>query len=409
MNYRTNKLDRSLYDTIFLFVLAMIPRFIFLVSSMLRPEGLPQAFDAKEFINQAHLLMNKGVINLDFNGVFYVGFYSVLGLFLKIINSTDAFVVFQMLINALTVILVYKLGMEILDKRAAIISSVLYSFLLPIIYWSIFITTDSLFISLMLLQAYLSVLCIKYNRKNSWIKLLFVSIYMIFFRPTGIVTLVFTIIYLLINLDVKGFIIKHKRIAVVTGGILVIFLVIAIEKIIHNPLTGSIERNMFWLLTEIYSNGQMYDIKTPYDLKFNAKVPPGQDYIFAFTYFKYNFLNIINLYLRRIAAFAGVWIWKISEMPLLWSVSHIVFYGATFLFMIIGVIDMHRKSLMKKGSIVLFMIGSILIFTTFFFMDSAYRYRVPALVFGVYLVSQGISSIIEWIRMKPFNKIRVEN
>jgi len=406
VNRRSKKLDISLYDTIFLFILALIPRFTFLISKMLLPEGLPQAYDAKEFINQAHLLMDKGIIDIDFNGIFYVGFYSILGLILKIINSTDAFVVFQMLINALTVILVYKLGVEILHRRAAIISSLLYAFLLPLIHWSIFITSDSLFISLMVLQAYLAVRCIKYNRTSCWVKLLLISIYMVFFRPTGIITLAFTMIYLLINIDVKGFIIRHKKIVVIAAGIMVVFLTIAIEKIINNPLTGSIERNMYWLLTEIYSNGQMYDIKTPYDLKFDAKIPPGEDYIFAFTYFKDNFLSIMSLYLRRIVAFAGVWIWKLNEMPLIRGISYLTFYGVTFLLMIIGVIDMFKKDLMKRGSIVLFMIGSIMIFTTFFFMDSAYRYRVPALVFGIYLLAQGISAVTECIRVKPFSKIR---
>lgn len=404
MNRRTKLVSKSSYDYIILFVLALIPRFIYLTKKMMLPGGLPKAFDTKVYLEQARDFAYHGYVQMDFNGIFYVSYYSVLGIFLRAFNSTLAFVIFQMLINALTVILVYKLGMEISSRKAAIISGVLYSFLLPLIHWSIFITTDSLFVTLMILQAYISVRCIKYNIRRNWIELLLISLYMVFFRPTGIITLAFTAIYLLINLNIKGFVLKHRKAFLSALGIFIVLIAVFINKIISHPVLKSLEANMYWLLTEVYTNGQMYDIRTSHDYIFKAKVPPGHDFVFAINYFKNNFSDIMILYLRRILTFAGVWVWKLHDLTALRRIIYIAFSSGVFILFVVGIIDMVIKRTMKKASIVLFMIASIMIFTVFFFMDSAYRYRVPALVFSIYPVAQGIVAFVELIKTRVYTK-----
>jgi len=402
VNPGTKEISKSSYDYLALFLLALIPRFFFLTRKMMLPGGLPKAFDSKVFLEQARDFAYHGYVQLDLNGIFYVSYYSILGIFLRLFHSTLAFVIMQMLINALTVILVYKLGIEIFDRKAAIISGIIYSFLFPLIHWSIFITTDSLFVTLMLLQAYLSVRCIKYNKRSSWIKLLLISIYMIFFRPTGIITLAFTAIYLLINLNIKGFVLKHRRVFLSALGILIVLIAVTANKIFSHPVLKSFEANLYWLLTEVYTNGQMYDVRSSHDYIFNAKVPPGNDFLFALNYFKNNFTDIMILYFRRIITFAGVWVWKFHDLTVIRRTVYIAFSSMVFILLVIGIIDMFRKRIMKRASIVLFMIASIMIFTIFFFMDSAYRYRVPALAFAIYPVAQGIGAVIELVRVKLF-------
>jgi hypothetical protein len=404
MARRIEAQDKNFRDLLCLVILALIPRIIYLIYKIHIHGGLPQAYDTKMYLEQAYAFIDKGIVDKDFNGIFYVSYYSILGLLLKIFHSTDIIVYIQMFINALTVILVYKFGNEILNRRAAIISGIFYSFLYPLIHWSIFITTDSFFITLMLLQAYIAVLCVKYNKRDSWIKLIVLSLYMIFFRPTGIVTLTFTALYLLVNADIKGFIRRHRKIAISAAVVLAGFLAAAVKIMISQPLTGSLERNLYWLLTEVYTNGQMYDIRTPYDMKFDAIIPPGYDFVFAAAYFKNNFLNVLLLYLRRIAAFNGVWVWKLNTMSSFKIILYFLFYGLAYVFLFIGIVDMHRERLMRKGSIVFFMILSILLFTTFFFMDSAYRYRVPALVFIIFPVAQGVVATLNHIKSKNMVK-----
>lgn len=397
--------DKNLRDLICLVILALLPRIVYLSYKIHVHGGLPQAYDTKMFLDQAYAFINEGIVDKDFNGIFYVSFYSIVGLLLKVFRSTYIIVYIQMFVNALTVMLVYKLGKEILNRRAAIISGIIYSFLYPLIHWSIFITTDSFFITLMLLQSYLAVLCVKYKKRVNWLELIIVSVYMIFFRPTGIITLVFTAFYLLINADIKGFVRRHKKIVLAFSALFAVLLAVTVKILINYPLTGSLERNLYWLLTEIYSNGQMYDIKTPYDLKFNAKTPPGTDMVFALTYFKYNFINIMHLYLRRILAFTGVWIWKLNTMSSLRIFMYFLFYGLAYVFLVVGIVDMFRQRLMRKGSIVLCMIFSILIFTTIFFMDSAYRYRMPALVFVAFLIAQGVVAFWDFIKTLKVGKM----
>jgi 4-amino-4-deoxy-L-arabinose transferase and related glycosyltransferases of PMT family len=400
--------DKNLRDLLCLVILALIPRIAFIIYKIHIRGALPQAYDTKMYLEQAYAFINEGIIDKDFNGIFYVSYYSFLGVLLKIFRSTDIIVYIQMFINALTVILVYKLGKEIFNRRAAIVSGILYSFLYPLIHWSIFITTDSLFITLMLLQAYFAVLCVKYNRRDSWIKLVILSVYMIFFRPTGIVTLAFTALYLMINADIKGFISRHKKIMISFAVVLAGLLIVIVKIMISLPLTGSLQRNLYWLLTEVYTNGQVYDIKTPYDMKFEAIIPPGNDFTFAALYFKHNFSKILLLYLRRIASFSGVWIWKLNTMSVFKTVTYLLFYGMSFVLLVIGIIDTFRQKLARKGSIVFFMILSIMLFTTFFFMDSAYRYRVPALVFGIFLIAQGAVAAKDYIKAK-FSALKVNS
>lgn len=389
---RTHKKEIIVY--IILAVIALIPRITFYFDRLLSVKGLPRTHDTAWYIKHANLLISNFQIDMDFNGIFYFSFYSLLAVLLLIFKSQSIIVFIQMVINALTVILVYKLCLEFTSRRVAVIAGILYSFLWPVIFWSAFIITDSLFISLMVLQAYLAVKASKYKQRNHFVYLSIVSLYMMFFRPTGVVSLGFVLLYLAVNFNFFQYV-RQKAKWFILGAIALVACIFAVEKVIYShDLTASLLRNMWWLLDENYSKGMIYDIKTPYDYKFQAKMPKYLEEFFILKYFFYNFFDIMVLYGKRLVSFFGVWVWKFKERGINYQIKHLLpsLIGVTCI--TIGYWRFKANKMFKVASITLFMSGSIVFFTVFFFMDAAYRYRIPALVFLIIPLAQGIDYFI---------------
>jgi len=90
--------DKNLRDLICLVILALLPRIVYLSYKIHVHGGLPQAYDTKMFLDQAYAFINEGIVDKDFNGIFYVSFYSIVGLLLKVFRSTYIIVYIQMVL-----------------------------------------------------------------------------------------------------------------------------------------------------------------------------------------------------------------------------------------------------------------------------------------------------------------------
>lgn len=385
---------RESRDLLALVALALLPRLIYYFSGLLSQNGLPQAHDTQWYLEHAELLISSFHIDIDFNGIFYLSYYSLLAVMLLVFKTQAGVVFVQILINAFSVILVYKISLMLFNRRAAIISGIVYAFLFPVIYWSMYLITDSLFISLMLLQAYFLIKACDSKRKVFWCLFWGTSLYMVFFRPTGIVTLAFLLPYIIINSDFKNYVRKHKVYILCTCVVAAAGVLYISASDILEPLKKSLYYNMRWLLLDNYSNGRIYDIATPYDYGFEPVNESNYLNNFILSFFINNWKHILILYARRIISFSGVWVWKLAGADAFTALKYLLPSLAALAALGAGIARMAVCGILRKSFLLILEVLSIMFFTVFFFMDSAYRYRVPSLVFLGMICAYGLDIYI---------------
>lgn len=382
-------------DILVLVTMSLLPRVVYYFYNLISEGGLPQAHDTQWYLEHAQLLISQRHIDFDFNGVFYLSYYSLLALLLLIFKTPAAVVFVQMLINAFSVILAYKITLMLFNRRTAVITGMIYAFLWPMIFWSIYIITDSLFISLLLLQVYFLLKAFEERKRVYGYSFFFTSLYMIFFRPTGIITLTFLCMYIIINLELKSYVNRHKAFVLCVGILAAATFLYLAGSTILSPLKESLYNNMRWLLLDNYAHGRIYDIPTPYDYSFNAVTDTNIFNNFIVSFFVNNGKHIVILYGKRIVSFVGVWVWKLNEIGMADRLKYLVPAMTGCFIAAVGLSRMIKKEIFKKSSILVFVVMSILCFTVFFFMDSAYRYRVPAFVFLGMIGAYGMDGCIE--------------
>lgn len=383
-----------------LIIISLIPRIGYFLFELYSFDGLPVAYDTEWYLEHAYAFLASLKVDMDVNGIFYLGYYSLLALLLGIFKSSTVIVLFQMIVNALTVVLVYKISHALFNRRTAVLAGIIYAITFQIIYWSIFIITDSFFISLLLLTVYL--LIMSYKSESAMYRYLFVacSLYMLIFRPTGLVTLTFIFVYIMINLNYRG--LKDywigKRLYLLLAGLVIILTagLLIIKSGLLDSLIYSLEGHLIWLLSENYATGRLFDIETPYDYKYEAQMDTNYFNNFALSFFINNWNHILVLYARRAMTFLGVWVWKIGDADLLIKLKYLLPIALGGLLGIAGISSIVRNRILKETSILFLVVLSIQFFCLIFFMDSAYRYRVPSLVFLGILVAYGIDRVIDF-------------
>ncbi|KPJ65017.1 hypothetical protein AMJ44_11420 [candidate division WOR-1 bacterium DG_54_3] len=108
-------------------------------------------------------------------------------------------VVFQAFISVFIIILIYKLGEEIFDKKSAMIACLIFLIYLPFIYWTTMIWDTMLFTFLLLV---ICLLAYRFREKNYYGNLIFLGILIGICALTNAVTLIvipFIMLYFLYN------------------------------------------------------------------------------------------------------------------------------------------------------------------------------------------------------------------
>lgn len=389
-------------NILFLVILSLLPRLTYFFNELFSADGLPIAYDTDWYLEHAYAFLSSYKVNPDMEGVFYFGYYSLLAILLWVFKTYSTVVLIQMITNALSVILVYRIAQILFNTRTAIIAGVIYAFNFQVIYWSIFIITDSLFISILLFTVY--VLLMSYQSDKKSYRYLFAasSLYMVILRPTGIVTLTFIFVYIMINLDftaIKTFWTGRRQLLLYGGllaAIFVIFYTLTSGRVA--PLFYSLQDYLGYLLREFYATGRMFDIETPYDYKYSARMDSNYFSNFAVSFFINNWNNILVLYGRRALSFIGVWVWKFGELDVLTKLKYLIPFSIAGSLGFIGLAGIFKKKILKEASILFLVILSIQFFCIFFFMDSAFRYRVPSLVFIGIIIAYGLDRTIDFIK-----------
>jgi hypothetical protein len=177
--------------------LLILGAFWFLIQIILfRQFGIVTAFESSKYIEQADFLLKTGHYT---TGNFL--FYSVQILLIALSKTTNTFpwlvVLIQLLVNALSVILFYKLSLSFTKNHFR--SFLVTALLIGMIYYQLYnvhLFTESLYFSFGIIYTYLLFSIKKLSPKNILLLLLGISL-LYLTRPTGIFFIPATVVYIL--------------------------------------------------------------------------------------------------------------------------------------------------------------------------------------------------------------------
>ncbi|SFM23219.1 Dolichyl-phosphate-mannose-protein mannosyltransferase [Paenibacillus sp. 1_12] len=368
--------------------------FFYLLSS---GKGFPQSDDTQWYLDYAYSLMEHFKVGLDMNDILYIGYNVLLTVMLAVFKDPVAVIFIQAVTAALSVILVYKISQMIFNRTTAIIASLFYAYSWDITLWSVYILTDSFFISLQLLSVY-CLLKMYASNKNVY-KIIFIAtaLYMLVFRPAGIITVSFVMIYVLINLNkqtIMGFVRKYGLIlgSVFLAAVLVAMVVFTGNKL--DPLMVSLQFNAKKVLYNIYATGWLFDRASPFDHKYrpNYTIDIGNSLIISFIV--HNWDNILILYGKRIVALLGRWVFYV-DLTTVRGIVKFAWNAFPVVMFLTGLFYTIRNGLSRKASILWLTILASCVFCVIFFIDGMYRYRAPGLPFIAIVAAYGGDRIIK--------------
>lgn len=357
---------------------------------------LPPSPDSQWYLDYAHALLNNFKIGTSMNDILYLGYNLLLTLLLAVFKTTNAVIFIQTVTASVCVVLVYKIALMLFNRGTAIIASIFYSLSFHITFWSMYILSDSFFISLQLLCIYLLLKAFDSDKKRYKILFILSALLMLVFRPTGVLTLLFVGIYVLIRLNKKAawvFIRKH-RLAI--GGASAAILVAAVYIISGDklaPLIASMQLNAKMVLYNVYAKGWIYDHPSPHDYVYKPEYKINILNSLILSFIINNWDHILALYARRGFAFLGFWVWRINVITVhglikfFWNMLPI---GLFF----IGSYAAIRNKKFVKSSILWLISLAVFVFCLITFIDGLYRYKAPAMPLLAIICAYGLERIL---------------
>jgi 4-amino-4-deoxy-L-arabinose transferase-like glycosyltransferase len=317
---------------------------------------------------------------------------------LAIFKDPVAILFVQTVVASLCVILVFKISRMLFNKTTAIIASLLYAYAWEITLWSTYILTDSFFISLLLLCVYFLLKSLESDKRVYKVLFILTALYLCVFRPTGLLTLLFILVYYLFRLDrrkIVDFIKKHKY---AVGGVIAVGFAVFTYILVGDKLTPfihSIQFNAKMVLYNVYAKGWIYDHPTPHDHFFRPDYTINIFNSLILSFLINNWDDILILYGRRTFAFLGMWVWRIDLTNIIglkkffWNMLPWFLFG-------VGTISAFVNGVFRKVSIVWLIILAVFIFCITFFIDGMYRYKAPAIPFLAIATAYGADSLIRF-------------
>ncbi|KYZ77433.1 hypothetical protein AXX12_04800 [Anaerosporomusa subterranea] len=406
---RLNEFYHKYKDHDWLFILPImllaltrtLEHFFWLLSS---GRGFPQAADSKWYLDYATGLLKDFNVGLHMNDIMYFGYNMLLTLLLALFEDPVAVLFIQSVISGLSVILVYKIALILFNRSTAILAALFYATRWEITLWSMYILSDSFFISVLLLCVYFLLMAFESDKKNYKILFAVTAIYMMVFRPTGIMTMAVILAYIAIRLG-------KKRIAVglnqyrrpIAGALLSIFAIGIYLYSSHkfDPLLQSLQVNVKMVLYNVYAKGWLYDLATPYDHFFRPDYRVNWYGSLFISFIVNNWDHVSILYVKRAIGFLGKWVWQI-DLSSLTGIGQFLYNVTPTALFTVGSIAAVRDEKFRKASIVWLLILAVFAFCLVLFIDWMYRYRYPAVPFIAIAAAFGADQILRWtlIRVK---------
>ena len=359
-------------------------------------QGINQSEDSKWYLDYANQLMVNFTVGLQMNDILYLGYNMLLTLLLFLFKDPIVVVFIQGIAVSLSVILVYKIACMLFNRATAIIASVFYCFMWDFTLWSMYILSDSFFVSLLLLCVYLLLMALECNKNKYKILFIGTSLYMLVFRPTGIVTMFVMLIYVIIRIDRKRVEYFAKRHKLFIGGFLTTVALGCVYIYTEHkldPLIQSLQLSVKGILYNVYAKGWIYDKSTAYDYFFSPDYSINVNNSLIISFIINNWEHIFMIYLRRASAFLGTWVWETNLQSILGIMSFAVNLIPLALF-VTGTIAAIVNRKFRKASILWLLIIAVFAFCILLFIDAMYRYRFPAMPFIAIVAAYGVERII---------------
>ncbi|MEF3304689.1 glycosyltransferase family 39 protein [Paenibacillus sp. GYB003] len=385
--------DRDFVYWIPLALFALTVKFRYFFFLLRSGQGIPQSPDSDWYLAYARSLMANFRIGLNMDDLMYAGYNLLLTLLLAVFKDPVAVVFVQVLTAGLSVILVYQIARMLFGRTTAVLASLFYGYSWDITLWSTYILTDSFFIDLLLLCVFF--LLKSYESGKTAYKALFVatSFYMFIFRPTGVMTLFFILVYIVVRTDKQKLAALFVRYRLVAGGALAVAaaaLTIALAGGKLDPLVESLQINAKKVLYNMYANGWIYDKPSDQDYHFEPDFTVDIGGSVVASFFVHNWNDILVLYGKRTIAFLGRWVWEIGTgHGIGWYARHIlpvVLFAA-------GTAAAAMNGLFRKASVVWLVTLAVFLFCLVFFIDGLYRYKAPAIPFVAMAAAYGADRI----------------
>lgn len=374
--------------------LAWHVRFFFRV--LHSPHPLTYSEDSQWYIDYARTFIEHLQIGLHMDEVLYLGYNLLLAILLYVFKYETIILFIQSFATGLGVILVYLIARKLFNRLTAIIAAFFYYNAWNIAIWSVYILSDSFFILLLLLTVYFLLKTMETRKKVYRNLFIGASVFLFFFRPTGIVSLLFIFIYIGLYLDwgrVWRFLKRHRF---VIGGLATSTLVAGIYIVFAGklePLFSSMQFNAKTVLYNIYAKGWVYDKPSSIDYAFKPDYTINIGNSLVLSFLINNFDHILVLYGRRMVAFLGYWVLNTdftSKVGLKKFMGDVL---PTLLFMM-GMVAAIMSKQWRKMSIVWLVFLSVFVFCIIFFIDGFYRYKAPALPFIYIICAYGLERLI---------------
>ena len=359
-------------------------------------QGIHQSDDSRWYLDYANALMTNFTVGLHMNDILYLGYNMLLTLLLAMFKDPIVVVFIQGVTASLSVILVYKIACMLFNRTTAVIASVFYCFMCDVALWSMYILSDSFFVSLLLLCVYFLLMALECNQKKYKVLFIVTSLYMLVFRPTGIITMAVMLVYVLIRLDgnkVMDFAKKHR---LFIGGFLTAVALGCIYIYTNHkldPLIQSLQSNVESILYNVYAKGWIYDKSTAYDYFFSPDYSITINNSLILSFIINNWDHVSMIYLRRASAFLGTWVWETNLQNIFGILSFAGNLLPTALF-VTGTIAAIVNKQFRKASILWLLILAVFAFCILLFIDAMYRYRFPAMPFIAIVAAYGLERII---------------
>lgn len=363
---------------------------------LLSTKGLPQSADSKWYVEYARCLTINLTDGLDINDVLYFGYNLLLSMLLDICKDPALVVLVQAVTASFSVILVYKIARLLFNKTTAVIASVLYCKTYDITLWSMYVLSDSFFVSLLLLCVYLLLMSFESDKKIYKIFFVVASLYMLVFRPTGILTMAFILLYIAIRLPQDTIFEFIKKYRLLVGGLAAAICAAFIYLYLDHKLDlfiQSVQFNAKKVLYNIYAKGWIYDLPTPYDYFFKPDYQINVFNSLVLSFIINNWDHVLIIYAKRAAAFLGRWVWAINFQSLSGFLKFADQAALVALF-VIGTMAAIYNRIFRKASVVWLIILAAFLFCILIFIDWMYRYRLPAVPFIAIVIAYGAERVL---------------
>lgn len=360
-------------------------------------QSFPTSDDSKWYLAYANALLAGKPIGLHMNDIMYLGYNLTLTFLLAVFKNPATVLLIQAVVAGLCVILVFHIARMLFNRTTAVIAAFLYCYhTWAITLWSTYILADSFFISLLLLGVYLLLKWRESGKKAYKVAFIVAAVYLALFKPTGLVSVAFLALYIGINTPKATYAaFFRKRWLPLAGSAAAVAAVclymLASGKL--DTLIASMQLNAKMVLYNIYAKGWVYDSASPFDHPYKPDYDIDVMNSLVVSFIVNNWDHVSVLYVKRMAAFLGRWVWQ-TDLTTIGGIVRLAKNMLPTVLFAIGIAASLWSGLFRKTAVIWLLVLAVFLFCIVFFIDGMYRYKAPAVPFILIGVAYGAERVL---------------